>query len=173
MKKIVILLLCLAAVSAAGFFGLKQYQKSRDEKRVVDVVPVGAMAIPNYGYYGDENSMYGYTNAANAQRVMLDTEKLVKNVFDEDGLDHEAVHARRPRFLFNVGIFVGSQNNHGRSHADNATNLADSFNAVLFGNGQNGLPLFGGARLAVNDKIHFFRHDRHLRSFRPLSRDKP
>ena len=85
MKKIVILLLCLAAVSAAGFFGLKQYQKSRDEKRVVDVVPVGAMAIPNYGYWGDDNSMYGVTNAANAQRVKLDTEKLVKNVCVKKG----------------------------------------------------------------------------------------
>ena len=80
MKKIIILLLCLAVVGGGGFVGIKQYQKSRDEKRVVDVVPVGAMASPYYGYWGDENSMYGSTSAANAQRVKLDTEKLVKNV---------------------------------------------------------------------------------------------
>lgn len=81
MKKAIILLLCLAVVGGGGFFGYKQYQKSRDEKRVVDVVPVGAMASPYYGgYWGDENSMYGATSAANAQRVQLDTEKLVKNV---------------------------------------------------------------------------------------------
>ena len=85
MKKIVILLLCLAAVGGSGFFGYRQYQKSRDEKRVVDVCPVGAMAIPFYGYYGDDNSMYGYTNSANAQRIKLDTEKLVKNVCVELG----------------------------------------------------------------------------------------
>lgn len=81
MKKAIILLLCLAVVGGGGFLGYKQYQKSRDEKRVVDVVPVGAVASPYYGgYWGDENSMYGSTSAANAQRVQLDTEKLVKNV---------------------------------------------------------------------------------------------
>ena len=81
MKKAIIFLLCIALLGGGGFFGVKQYQKSRDEKRVVDVVPVSAMAVPYYGYWGNDNSMNGYINSANSQRVKLNTENLVKEVF--------------------------------------------------------------------------------------------
>ena len=85
MKKAIIFLLCIALLGGGGFFGIKQYQKSRDEKRVVDVVPVSAMAVPYYGYWGNDNSMNGYINSANSQRVKLNTENLVKEVFVTEG----------------------------------------------------------------------------------------
>jgi len=85
MKKAIIFLLCIALLGGGGFFGVKQYQKSRDEKRVVDVVPVSAMAMPYYGYWGNDNSMNGYINSANAQRVKLNAQNLVKEVFVTEG----------------------------------------------------------------------------------------
>ena len=47
MKKLIIFLLCIALIGGGGFFGYKQYEKNRDEKKIVDVVPVSTLAIPS------------------------------------------------------------------------------------------------------------------------------
>ena len=44
MKKLIIFLLCFAILGTGGFFGYKKYEKSQDDKKVVDVVPVNMMA---------------------------------------------------------------------------------------------------------------------------------
>ncbi len=85
MKKAIIALLCLALLCGGGYFGYRQYEKSRDEKKIVDVVPVSMMAQPSNMYEYTDSSMWGYISAANAQKVYVDTKKLVKEVFVEQG----------------------------------------------------------------------------------------
>lgn len=85
MKKLIILLLCVAIVGTGGFFGYKKYRASQDEKKVVDVVPVSLMAESSdmYEWYGSDLS--GQIVSANSQKVYVDSQKLVKKVFVEKG----------------------------------------------------------------------------------------
>ena len=85
MKKAIIALLCLALLCGGGYFGYRQYEKSRDEKKIVDVVPVNLMAQPAGMFEYTDSNMWGYISAANAQKVYVDTNKLVKEVFVEQG----------------------------------------------------------------------------------------
>ena len=85
MKKAIIALLCLALLCGGGYFGYRQYEKSRDEKKIVDVVPVNLMAQPAGMFDYTDSNMWGYISAANAQKVYVDTNKLVKEVFVEQG----------------------------------------------------------------------------------------
>ena len=43
MKKLIIFLLCVAVLGGGGYFGMKKYKDSKQEKVVVDVVPVSLM----------------------------------------------------------------------------------------------------------------------------------
>ena len=85
MKKAIIALLCLALVCGGGYFGYRQYEKSRDEKKIVDVVPVSLMAQPTEMFSYTDSNMWGVISAANAQKVYVDTNKLVQTVFVEQG----------------------------------------------------------------------------------------
>lgn len=85
MKKAIITLLCLALIGGGGYFGYRQYEKSRDEKKIVDVVPVSMMAESADMFMYTGSNMWGYISAANAQKVYVDTDKLVKNVCVEQG----------------------------------------------------------------------------------------
>ncbi len=85
MKKLIIFLLCIAILGTGGYYGSVKYKKSKDQKKVVDVVPVELMAEPGdmYEYYSGE--MSGEVVSSNAQRVYVDTEKLVKTVCVKQG----------------------------------------------------------------------------------------
>ena len=85
MKKLIILLLCVAVLGGGGYFGIKKYKDSKQEKVIVDVVPVNLMMLPSdyFDYYFDD--IDGEIVASNTQRVYIDTEKLVKKVYVEEG----------------------------------------------------------------------------------------
>ena len=85
MKKAIIALLCLALICGGGYFGYRQYEKSRDEKKIVDVVPVSMMAQSSDMFMYDGSDTWGYISAANAQKVYVDTDKLVKTVSVKQG----------------------------------------------------------------------------------------
>ncbi len=85
MKKAIIALLCLALICGGGYFGYRQYEKSRDEKKIVDVVPVSMMAQSSDMFMYDGSDTWGYISAANAQKVYVDTDKLVKTVCVKQG----------------------------------------------------------------------------------------
>ncbi|MGN0634343.1 MAG: biotin/lipoyl-binding protein [Oscillospiraceae bacterium] len=78
MKKVIITLLCLAIVSGGGFYGYKKYEKKKDSKRVVDVVPIDLL---RESYWADESTLDAYVTAGNSQNVYLDSEKLVKELY--------------------------------------------------------------------------------------------
>lgn len=85
MKKAIIALLCLALLGGGGYFGYRQYLKNRDEKKVVDVVPVNMMAEPAEWFMYNGETTWGYISAANAQKVYVDTNKLVQTVCVKQG----------------------------------------------------------------------------------------
>jgi hypothetical protein len=87
MKKLIIFLLCVAVLGGGGYFGMKKYKDSKQEKVVVDVVPVSLMMMPSdyFSYY--YSGMDGRVQSSNTQRVYIDTEKLVKKVYVEEGQD--------------------------------------------------------------------------------------
>lgn len=59
-----------------------KYKKNQDKKTVVAVVPVDLMAETADSYEWDSSAnMDGQIVSANAQRITLDNEKLVKMVF--------------------------------------------------------------------------------------------
>jgi hypothetical protein len=53
MKKLIIFLLCVAVLGGGVYFGMKKYKDSKQEKVVVDVVPVSLMMMPSdyFDYY--------------------------------------------------------------------------------------------------------------------------
>ena len=79
MKKAIIALLCIAVLGGGGYFGWKAYERKRDESKVVSVVPVRNMAMSTQYWY-NSNELYGGIEAANSQRVYVDTQKLVQSV---------------------------------------------------------------------------------------------
>ena len=85
MKKLIIFLLCVAVLGGGGYFGMKKYKDSKQEKVVVDVVPVSLMMQDSdyFDYY--YGGMDGRVQSFNTQRVYIDTEKLVKKVYVEEG----------------------------------------------------------------------------------------
>ncbi|SFC22059.1 biotin/lipoyl-binding protein [Ruminococcus albus] len=85
MKKLIIFLLCVAVLGGGGYFGMKKYKNSKQEKVVVDVVPVSLMMQDSdyFSYY--YGGMDGRIQSSNTQRVYIDTEKLVKKVYVEEG----------------------------------------------------------------------------------------
>lgn len=85
MKKLIIFLLCVAVLGGGGYFGVKKYKDSKQEKVVVDVVPVSLMMMPSdyFSYYYE--NMDGRIQSSNTQKVYIDTEKLVKQVYVEEG----------------------------------------------------------------------------------------
>ncbi len=85
MKKAIIAILCLAILCGGGYFGYRHYKKSRDEKTVVDVVRVNQMAVSSDMYMFQSNETSGRISAANAQKVYVDTEKLVQTVCVKKG----------------------------------------------------------------------------------------
>ncbi len=85
MKKLVILLLCVAIVGTGGFFGYKKYRSSQDEKKVVDVVPVSLMAESADMYEWYSSDLSGQIVSANSQKIYVDSQKLVKKVLVKKG----------------------------------------------------------------------------------------
>ena len=85
MKKFIVFLLCVAVIGGGGYFGYKKYMDDKKEKIVVDVVPVNMMLQPADWFRYTDSSMDGMVVSANTQRVMIDTKKLVKEVFVEEG----------------------------------------------------------------------------------------
>ncbi|SEK35951.1 biotin/lipoyl-binding protein [Ruminococcus albus] len=85
MKKLIIFLLCVAVLGGGGYFGMKKYKDSKQEKVVVDVVPVSLMMQDSdyFSYY--YGGLDGRVQSSNTQRVYIDTEKLVKKVYVEEG----------------------------------------------------------------------------------------
>ena len=85
MKKLIIFLLCVAVLGGGGYFGMKKYKDSKQEKVVVDVVPVSLMMQDSeyFDYY--YSGLDGRVQSSNTQRVYIDTEKLVKEVYVEEG----------------------------------------------------------------------------------------
>lgn len=77
MKKLIITLLCLAVVCGGGYFGYTAYQKNKDSKRIVDVVPISLLSE---SYWNDEKTLDAIVAAGNSQNVYLDSEKLIKKL---------------------------------------------------------------------------------------------
>ncbi|MBR1863562.1 MAG: biotin/lipoyl-binding protein [Ruminococcus sp.] len=85
MKKLIIFLLCVAILGGGGWFGYDKYKTEKENSIVVDVVPVNLMAQPASWFSYTQSEMDGTIVAANSQRVNVDTDKLVKEVFVEKG----------------------------------------------------------------------------------------
>lgn len=79
MKKRIITLLCIAILGGGGYFGVKAYQRERDEKKVVSVVPLKSM-VSTTVLLNRNDKMYGDIAATNSQRIYVDTKKLIQNV---------------------------------------------------------------------------------------------
>ncbi len=81
MKKLIITLLCLAIVAAGGKFGYQKYKQSKDDKRIVDVVPV-SMISEDMGWMAMENSERydARVVSSNTQTVGLGAEDQIKEV---------------------------------------------------------------------------------------------
>lgn len=78
-EKVIITLLCIAILGGGGYAGAVKYKKNQDKKTVVSVVPVDLMAETADAYEWDSSAnMDGQIVSANAQRITLDNEKLVK-----------------------------------------------------------------------------------------------
>ena len=85
MKKFIIFLLCVAVIGGGSWFGYKRYMDKKQDSIVVDVVPVqNMMQYSDWFDYGS-NECYGQVVASNTQRFYTDTQKLVKEVFVEEG----------------------------------------------------------------------------------------
>ncbi|MCQ2417238.1 MAG: biotin/lipoyl-binding protein [Oscillospiraceae bacterium] len=85
MKKFIIFLLCAAIISGGAYGGYRYYDKQRNAKKIVDVVPVSLMAQPADMFMYSGNDFEGNISAANAQRVYVDTAKLVQKVCVKKG----------------------------------------------------------------------------------------
>lgn len=85
MKKLIIFLLCFAILGTGGFFGYKKYEKSQDDKKVVDVVPVNMMAESADMYDYSSDDMSGEIISANSQKIYVDSQKLIKKVCVKQG----------------------------------------------------------------------------------------
>lgn len=85
MKKLIIFLLCVGIIGGGGYFGYKKYMDNKKKSVVVDVVPVSMMMQPAewFEYYNE--STRGHVVASNSQRIFIDTQKLVKAVYVEEG----------------------------------------------------------------------------------------
>ncbi len=77
MKKLIITLLCIGIAASGGYYGYSKYQKKKDSKRIVDVVPVQLLTQE---YWADEQSLDGTVTSGSSQNVYLDSEKLVKEL---------------------------------------------------------------------------------------------
>ena len=77
MKKFIITLLCLAIIAGGSYFGYEKFQQNKDEKRIVDVVPV---SLINQEYYNEEKTTEACVTSGSIQNVELSTQKLVKKV---------------------------------------------------------------------------------------------
>lgn len=85
MKKLIIFLLCVAVLGGGGYFGYKHYMKQKDDKIIVDVVPVSKMYEPaSYFNYSYMNNM-GMISDTNSQKLYIDSKKLVAKVLVEEG----------------------------------------------------------------------------------------
>ncbi len=84
MKKFIITLLCLAIIAGGSYFGYTKFQESKDEKRIVDVVPV---SLINQDYFSEDRTTEAYVTSGSIQNVELSTTKLVKQVCVNAG-DH-------------------------------------------------------------------------------------
>ncbi|MBQ8108460.1 MAG: biotin/lipoyl-binding protein [Ruminococcus sp.] len=85
MKKLIIFLLCLAIICTSGYFGMQKYKKSKDDKKIVDVVPVSLMAETADMFTYTENEVSGTIVSANAQKIYVDSDKLIKDVKVSEG----------------------------------------------------------------------------------------
>lgn len=83
MKKIIITMLCLALIAGGGFFGYKKYKQAKDEKRIVDVVPVSQLSA-EYSYFGfmmqENKTLDGTVISSNTQSISVDSQNEVKKV---------------------------------------------------------------------------------------------
>lgn len=77
MKKLLIAIVCIALTAAAGKYGYDRFQKKKDSKRVVDVVPISLLSQE---YWADETTLDATVTSGNSQNVYLDSEKLVKEL---------------------------------------------------------------------------------------------
>lgn len=92
LKKIMIGLI-VAALAAAGVWGVKYFN---DSKKEVEVMSVSMM---NGGYYEDPLSTYGIVYNADNQIIDVDYQKVVKDIFVEQG---QEVHAGDKLIAYDV-----------------------------------------------------------------------
>lgn len=85
MKKLIIFALCIAILGGGGYFGYSKYTKNKQAKISVDVVPVSQMATTADMYSYSSTTLSGMIVSANSQKVIVDTEKLIKKVCVEQG----------------------------------------------------------------------------------------
>lgn len=84
MKKAIITLLCFAILAGGSFGGYKEYQKRKDAKRIVDVVPVSL--LKEEGWYDDEETtLSAEVTSGNVQKVKVTTPGLIKEIKVEPG----------------------------------------------------------------------------------------
>ncbi|MBR1723773.1 MAG: efflux RND transporter periplasmic adaptor subunit, partial [Ruminococcus sp.] len=84
MKKLIITLLCLAIVAGGSFGGYKEYQKRKDAKRIVDVVPVSLLKEEGW-YDEEETTMSAEVTSGNVQRVKVANMSIIKEVKVDPG----------------------------------------------------------------------------------------
>ncbi len=77
MKKLLIAIVCIALTAAAGKYGYDRFQKKKDSKRIVDVVPISLLSQE---YWADETTLDATVTSGNSQNIYLDSEKLVKEL---------------------------------------------------------------------------------------------
>ncbi|MBQ1433876.1 MAG: secretion protein HlyD [Ruminococcus sp.] len=85
MKKMIITLLCFAVIGGGSYFGYRKYKADKEAKIVVDVVPIELISMPSDYFDYSYTYIDGQIYASDVQRFNLDSKKLVKDVFVEEG----------------------------------------------------------------------------------------
>lgn len=81
-KRIAIAAVAVVVAGGGCFGGYTRYQKKKDSKRVVDVVPVNLLVTD---YWADESTTDATVASSGSQNVYLDSEKLVKKLYVKVG----------------------------------------------------------------------------------------
>lgn len=83
-KKIIIIVVVTAVLAAGAVFGFLALKQNAQNKKTVDVFPVGDVGMYG-GYYYNNETMSGYVTTDKVQNVYLSSKDKVTNVYVQEG----------------------------------------------------------------------------------------